>query len=121
MEAINAMKKKGQNVNLIERKVAKQAVKQAQGQVDHEEAAIERALAESKALYVSLEVFKTAIGTRREVEKSLLRASRSGAGARKGQDGKASVDLTARGAKNEGGRTPCCLKGLARDRVIEAR
>lgn len=54
MEAINAMKKKGQKVNRIEHKVAKQAVKQVQGQVEDEDEAIERALAESKALYVSI-------------------------------------------------------------------
>ena len=54
MEAINAMKKQGKNVNLIERKVAKQAVKQSHGEVEDEDKAIERALAESKALYVSL-------------------------------------------------------------------
>lgn len=54
MEAISAMKKKGQNVNLIERKVASHAVRQMEGSVDDEDEAIERALAESKALYVSL-------------------------------------------------------------------
>ena len=48
------MKKKGQNVNLIERKVASHAVRQMEGSVDDEDEAIERALAESKALYVSL-------------------------------------------------------------------
>jgi len=53
MEAISAMKKKGQNVNLIERKVASHAVRQMEGSVKDEDEAIERALAESKALYVS--------------------------------------------------------------------
>ena len=59
MEAISAMKKKGQNVNLIEHKVARHAVKQMEGSVDDEEEAIERALAESKALYVSLVISYT--------------------------------------------------------------
>lgn len=53
MEAINAMKKKGIQVDKIERKVAKHAVKQVQGNVTNEEDEIERVLAESKALFVS--------------------------------------------------------------------
>lgn len=53
MEAINAMKKQGKNVDKIERKVAKHAVNRVQGNVEDEEAEIERVMAESKAMYVS--------------------------------------------------------------------
>jgi hypothetical protein len=53
MEAINAMKKKGDNVDRIERKVAKHAGRARGEPIRDEEADIERVLAESKAIYVS--------------------------------------------------------------------
>ena len=52
MAAINALKKNGQQVNQIERKVAKHAVQQVQGNVEDEDKEIERVMAESKAQYV---------------------------------------------------------------------
>jgi len=53
MEAINAMKKKGDKVDRIERKVVKHAGRARGEPVRDEEADIERVLAESKAIFVS--------------------------------------------------------------------
>ena len=94
MQALQDMKKKGVKTNAIENKVAKHAVNQLQGKVDNEEAEIARALAESKAMFVSnfIGAFNFT-GLRRKAEKVILRASGCRASARKGKVREALSDI----------------------------